>query len=159
MVVFLEMKTCYICVCVCVCASLQVVSTCVGGVPEVLPSDLIRLADPNVSCECHVTCLLRLHKYGLSLLALVTEVDKAIHAHRRGDRVPAHQMHERVQEMYTWQNVAERTEKVRVQQQPLLDLKHTPSPPLLHTQVYDSIACVSPRSYTERVHRYMLYSE
>ena len=28
--------------------SLQVVSTRVGGVPEVLPDDLIRLADPNV---------------------------------------------------------------------------------------------------------------
>lgn len=29
--------------------SLQVVSTQVGGVPEVLPSDLIRLAEPNTS--------------------------------------------------------------------------------------------------------------
>ena len=29
--------------------SLQVVSTRVGGVPEVLPSDLIRLAEPNIT--------------------------------------------------------------------------------------------------------------
>ena len=28
---------------------LQVVSTRVGGIPEVLPDDLIRLADPNVA--------------------------------------------------------------------------------------------------------------
>ena len=31
--------------------SLQVVSTRVGGVPEVLPSDMIRLAEPSVKCE------------------------------------------------------------------------------------------------------------
>lgn len=31
--------------------SLQVVSTRVGGVPEVLPSDMIRLAEPNVQSE------------------------------------------------------------------------------------------------------------
>ena len=29
--------------------SLQVVSTRVGGVPEVLPSDLITLAEPNIT--------------------------------------------------------------------------------------------------------------
>ncbi len=29
--------------------SLQVVSTRVGGVPEVLPPELLKLADPNVS--------------------------------------------------------------------------------------------------------------
>lgn len=36
---------------VCLVLRLQVVSTRVGGVPEVLPSDLIRLAEPNVSCK------------------------------------------------------------------------------------------------------------
>ena len=30
---------------------LQVVSTNVGGIPEVLPNDLILLAEPNVSCK------------------------------------------------------------------------------------------------------------
>lgn len=30
---------------------LQVVSTRVGGVPEVLPDDLIRLADPDITGE------------------------------------------------------------------------------------------------------------
>ena len=30
---------------------LQVVSTRVGGVPEVLPSDMIRLAEPSVKCK------------------------------------------------------------------------------------------------------------
>jgi len=31
--------------------SLQVISTKVGGVPEVLPSDMICMAEPNVSGE------------------------------------------------------------------------------------------------------------
>ena len=31
--------------------SLQVVSTKVGGVPEVLPSDMIKLAEPSVKCK------------------------------------------------------------------------------------------------------------
>ena len=30
--------------------SLQVVSTCVGGIPEVLPSNLINLAEPSIKC-------------------------------------------------------------------------------------------------------------
>lgn len=30
---------------------LQVVSTCVGGIPEVLPPDLISLAEPSVKGE------------------------------------------------------------------------------------------------------------
>ena len=33
--------------------SLQVVSTKVGGVPEVLPPDLIYLAEPSVKGQCH----------------------------------------------------------------------------------------------------------
>ena len=34
--------------------SLQVVSTRVGGVPEVLPDDLIILAEPSVKCKYHL---------------------------------------------------------------------------------------------------------
>ena len=33
------------------CFRLQVVSTRVGGVPEVLPPDLIKLAEPSVKCK------------------------------------------------------------------------------------------------------------
>ena len=42
---------------------------------------------------------------------LVEALEGAIHRHRRGGGVPSQEMHERVREMYKWQNVAERTEK------------------------------------------------
>ena len=34
---------------------LQVVSTKVGGVPEVLPDDMIKLAEPSVKCKLNVS--------------------------------------------------------------------------------------------------------
>ena len=34
---------------------LQVVSTRVGGVPEVLPDDMIKLAEPSVKCKLNVS--------------------------------------------------------------------------------------------------------
>ena len=37
------------------CCRLQVVSTRVGGVPEVLPPELIKLAEPSVKCKVFVT--------------------------------------------------------------------------------------------------------
>lgn len=45
---------------------LQVVSTKVGGVPEVLPPDMIRMAQPNVSgkqtnCAAWSPCCAKLH--------------------------------------------------------------------------------------------------
>ena len=39
-------------------------------------------------------------------------LEEAITAHRHGDRVPHAEAHNRVKTMYTWQNVAHRTEKV-----------------------------------------------
>lgn len=69
------------------------VSTRVGGIPEVLPEDLITLCEPTVHSLCA----------GLeSVIArqLSGRVDSpaTIHAH--------------VRTLYTWRNVAERTEKV-----------------------------------------------
>lgn len=75
------------------CCGLQVVSTKVGGVPEVLPPDLIYLAEPNVK-------------------ALAGALEKAIEDHKHGKAVSPWEAHRRVKEMYTWTNVAERTEKV-----------------------------------------------
>ncbi len=43
---------------------------------------------------------------------MVEGLEEVISNHRCGRRVPGHVMHERVQEMYQWQDVAERTEKV-----------------------------------------------
>ncbi|XP_011403007.2 PREDICTED: N-acetylglucosaminyl-phosphatidylinositol biosynthetic protein-like [Amphimedon queenslandica] len=72
---------------------LQVVSTNVGGIPEVLPNDLILLAEPNVS-------------------SLVDQLEVAITNHRSGSVMPAHVKHQRIKELYNWSSVTERTIKV-----------------------------------------------
>eukprot|EP00656_Telonema_subtile_P052350 TRINITY_DN7282_c0_g1_i5.p1 TRINITY_DN7282_c0_g1~~TRINITY_DN7282_c0_g1_i5.p1 ORF type:complete len:251 (-),score=66.10 TRINITY_DN7282_c0_g1_i5:98-850(-) len=69
---------------------MMVVSTNVGGVPEVLPEDLVVLADPVTS-------------------QLVSAVERAI---LRVPSVNPEKQHERVTQMYSWHNVAWRTEKV-----------------------------------------------
>ncbi|EEC12433.1 phosphatidylinositol biosynthetic protein, putative, partial [Ixodes scapularis] len=76
----------------CACG-LQVVSTRVGGVPEVLPPDLIWLCDPSVG-------------------GLLEGLENAIENHRQGKVVPAAEAHARVAKMYQWENVALRTECV-----------------------------------------------
>ncbi|KAG5833518.1 hypothetical protein ANANG_G00276760 [Anguilla anguilla] len=72
---------------------LQVVSTRVGGIPEVLPEELITLCEPTVSSLCQ----------GLEMV---------IARQRSGTVLPPATIHSRVQTLYTWRNVAERTEKV-----------------------------------------------
>ena len=44
--------------------------------------------------------------------ALVTVLEEAITAHRHGDCMPHWEIHDRVKTMYTWHNVARRTELV-----------------------------------------------
>lgn len=75
------------------CCGLQVVSTRVGGVPEVLPRDMIILADAAVS-------------------SLVTGVETAISRYRSGLAMDPHEMYKRTSLLYTWPKVAERTEHV-----------------------------------------------
>uniref|UniRef100_A0A1I8IA14 phosphatidylinositol N-acetylglucosaminyltransferase n=1 Tax=Macrostomum lignano TaxID=282301 RepID=A0A1I8IA14_9PLAT len=77
---------------------LSVVSTNVGGIPEVLPSDLIRLAEPDAT-------------------SLADGLEQAIAECRQGPdgrRQPEdfHRLHESVRDIYTWRNVALRTECV-----------------------------------------------
>lgn len=69
---------------------LYVVSTKVGGVPEVLPSSMIRFAEPNV-------------------VDLVEAMNDAI---RICLRVDPYENHERIREMYDWRDIAERTERI-----------------------------------------------
>uniref|UniRef100_A0AAX7TYC8 Uncharacterized protein n=1 Tax=Astatotilapia calliptera TaxID=8154 RepID=A0AAX7TYC8_ASTCA len=70
-----------------------VVSTRVGGIPEVLPEGLITLCEPTVRSLCA----------GL----------EAVIARQRSGNVPSPASnHVRVRNLYTWRNVAERTEKV-----------------------------------------------
>ncbi|XP_040438621.1 phosphatidylinositol N-acetylglucosaminyltransferase subunit A isoform X4 [Falco naumanni] len=72
---------------------LQVVSTRVGGIPEVLPENLIILCEPSVKSLCD----------GL---------EKAIAQLRSGTIPSPETVHNKVKTFYTWRNVAERTEKV-----------------------------------------------
>jgi phosphatidylinositol glycan class A protein len=78
------------------------VSTGVGGVPEVLPSDMLLLAQPEPT-------------------SLVNAVEEAI---RRVPRVSPWEMHENVRRMYSWDWVAERTERVfdRISSMPSMSL-------------------------------------
>lgn len=73
------------------CCGLLVVSTNVGGIPEVLPKDLLRLADPNVNSLCD---------------ALTT----AIIDMRKG--LDVSYFHDTVKHMYSWEDVARRTDLV-----------------------------------------------
>ena len=76
------------------CCGLLVVSTCVGGVPEVLPHDMVLLAPPNVP-------------------ALVENVKEAVKRQANPETaVNPWKNHERLKQMYSWHRVAEQTTKV-----------------------------------------------
>jgi phosphatidylinositol N-acetylglucosaminyltransferase subunit A len=70
---------------------LLVVSTNVGGIPEVLPKDLIRLSTPSVE-------------------GLVSSLSKAIEDIRNG--LDTSYFHDTVKNLYCWEDVARRTEAI-----------------------------------------------
>jgi len=74
------------------CAGLYVVSTRVGGVPEILPEDMISFAEPDED-------------------DVVRAISEAIHIIAAGKHDPL-KAHERVKGFYNWEDVAVRTEKV-----------------------------------------------
>lgn len=73
------------------CCGLLVVSTNVGGVPEVLPDDFMILADPTVP-------------------SMIGSIQQAVKRVGGTDRV--WETHERVKQMYSWKRVACETVKV-----------------------------------------------
>lgn len=82
-----------IAICEAVCSGLQVVSTNVGGIPEVLPAHLIHLAHPNVE-------------------SLTEKLERAIRLEETGERVGPWEMHQEVKNTYLWSDVMRRTELV-----------------------------------------------
>lgn len=76
-----------------VCFLFKVVSTRVGGIPEVLPDNLIILCEPSVKSLC-------------------AGLEKAIAQLKSGVLPAPEKIHNIVKTFYTWRNVAERTEKV-----------------------------------------------
>nr|SVE83043.1 EOG090X0515 [Daphnia magna] len=80
---------------------LQVVSTKVGGIPEVLPPDMIRMAQPNVN-------------------AIVSALDDAIDSHLKGTCMSPSTCHQFIHRTYNWLDIATRTQLVydNVKKQP-----------------------------------------
>lgn len=74
------------------CAGLYVVTTRVGGIPELLPPSMMRLAEPSAD-------------------AIVRETDAAI-AHIRAGRHDPDAQHRAVAEMYAWAHTVARLERV-----------------------------------------------
>lgn len=74
------------------CAGLHVVSTRVGGVPEILPEDMISFAAPTADDVCRA-------------------MSEAIAHVSQGGHDP-HRAHQRIRGFYDWTRVAERTEVV-----------------------------------------------
>ncbi|KAF7323652.1 Glycosyltransferase family 4 protein [Mycena kentingensis (nom. inval.)] len=86
------------------CAGLYIVSTRVGGVPEILPEDMITFAEPNED-------------------DVFRAVQQAIHIVSTGQHDPL-RAHQRVREFYAWNDVGTRTEAVyrAVIESPQIDL-------------------------------------
>ncbi|CAA7270260.1 unnamed protein product [Cyclocybe aegerita] len=74
------------------CAGLYVVSTRVGGVPEILPEDMISFAEPEED-------------------DVVRAISEAVHIVTNGKHDPF-RAHERIKTFYNWEDVATRTERV-----------------------------------------------
>ena len=68
-------------------------STKVGGIPEILPADMMILAEPSVS-------------------DVIDKVQVAIDRHKKGDKKDPIDMHKQIEEMYNWRDIARRTEIV-----------------------------------------------
>ncbi|KAG8195801.1 hypothetical protein JTE90_004805 [Oedothorax gibbosus] len=75
------------------CCGLQVVSTSVGGVPEVLPPDLVWLTEPSVK-------------------GLLNGLEQAMQDRRDKKIVSPEVAHKRLSKMYQWDDVALRVEKI-----------------------------------------------
>ncbi|KAJ2992904.1 hypothetical protein HDV02_002754 [Globomyces sp. JEL0801] len=81
---------------------LLVVSTEVGGIPEVLPEHMIFLAQSNTD---------GIYFYKTKVKAIVQSIDRAIEKVKHG-RINPFEIHNQVANMYSWDDVAERTEVI-----------------------------------------------
>ena len=94
------------------CAGLYVVSTRVGGVPEILPEDMISFAKPEEDggsflLNYHPT--VNPHPYGIT--DVIRAISEAVKIIQNGLHDPF-QAHERIKLFYNWEEVATRTERV-----------------------------------------------
>ena len=91
------------------CAGLHVVSTHVGGVPEILPEDMISFAAPTADGTPNL--LKNTSLLSDLYLDVFRAMSEAIAHIARGEHDP-HSAHQRIRGFYDWTRVAERTETV-----------------------------------------------
>ena len=91
------------------CAGLYVVSTRVGGVPEILPHDMISFAKPEEDGTYHAPFRPLFQRAIFS--DLFRALSEAIAIVSKGQHNPI-EAHQRVKNFYNWADVAERTETV-----------------------------------------------
>lgn len=87
---------------------LFIVSTKVGGVPEILPEDMIEFARPDADGACALRsfdCMLTVCSDIINALGRAIDIVRS----RKHDPFTAH---ERLRDMYSWATIAERTERV-----------------------------------------------
>ncbi|KAG6854427.1 hypothetical protein C0991_006971 [Blastosporella zonata] len=104
------------------CTGLYVVSTRVGGVPEILPKDMISFAEPDED-GLLLNSLLPFYVNLSVTLDVVRAIAEAIAIVSTGKH-DSQRAHERVKTFYNWEDVTERTEKVydAVMKSPQMDL-------------------------------------
>lgn len=88
---------------------LHIVSTRVGGVPEVLPDEFITLAEPE-SYRSSFSFFKNIYDTDVSELS--EALLKAISQLESGKLISPEERHQRMSPMYQWPSVAERTEVV-----------------------------------------------
>jgi Glycosyltransferase len=94
------------------CAGLYVVSTRVGGVPEILPEDMISFANPEEDGNSDFLIHLVFISYHPDdNVDVVRAISEAIRIVSQGKHDPM-RAHERVKTFYDWVQVTERTERV-----------------------------------------------
>lgn len=89
-------------------------STRVGGVPEVLPPGLVEFAEPEVEGEFDIGAGAVTFSW-LTLKVVTQDLVRAICRaadHVRSGRHDPLKAHAQLKEMYSWSDVAERTERV-----------------------------------------------
>jgi phosphatidylinositol glycan class A protein len=92
------------------CAGLYVVSTRVGGVPEILPEDMISFAKPE---EDGASVFRTPSDFQINhgIADVIRAISEAVKIIQNGKHDPL-QAHERIKTFYNWEEVATRTEKV-----------------------------------------------
>lgn len=93
------------------CAGLYVVSTRVGGVPEILPEEMISFANPDEDGTLYAFRSVCSDLSEIGIPDVVRAMSEAIRIVSAGKH-DSQQAHERMKGFYDWSEISERTERV-----------------------------------------------